>query len=59
MDQENLLTAKQVANILGIHVRTLYAWLKRYPDMIKPKRLGAGRHLRFSRKDIKKYLEKR
>ncbi|MEY2422806.1 MAG: hypothetical protein QOI95_2873 [Acidimicrobiaceae bacterium] len=49
-----LLTTIEVAEILGVPVRTLYSW--RYKDE-GPRARKVGRHLRYSEADVLAWLD--
>ena len=51
---EKLLTAKEVANGLGIHVETLYLWAKQNRFSYVP----VGRKIMFRTTAVREYLNK-
>ena len=55
-DSGELLTPKQLAEYLGVPVKTLYSW--RYLGS-GPRAVHAGRYLRFRRGDVETWLEAR
>ena len=53
-DSDQLLTVEQLAEKLQIPKTTLYAWRYRGTG---PLGIAVGRHLRFRRGDVEKWLE--
>jgi len=53
---ESLLRPEEVAGYLGVPVPTLYAWRSRGDG---PAALKVGRHLRYRRRDVERWLEER
>lgn len=51
---ERLWTTEQVADYLGVPVRTIYAWRKRGHG---PKAFRIGKHLRFRPADVHTWLD--
>ena len=51
---ERLVSVEQVAEHLGVPVKTLYQW--RYKG-VGPRPLRVGRHLRYRPEDVKTWLE--
>jgi excisionase family DNA binding protein len=51
---ERLLTAKEVASGIGIHVETLYLWVKQHRISYVP----VGRKLMFRPVAVQEYLNK-
>ncbi len=51
---ESLLTPQELANLLGIPVKTIYQWrtLSRGPRGIR-----VGKHLRYRRADVETWLD--
>lgn len=51
---DKLLTADEVATLLGVPVKTLYRWrwLGKAPRAVK-----VGRHLRFRQADVEQWLD--
>lgn len=51
---EKLLTADEVAAILGVPIATVYQWRSR---QLGPRGYRVGRHLRFREADVEVWLE--
>jgi len=51
-----LMTLQEVATFLGIPGPTLYAWRRRGEG---PTSMKVGRHLRYRREDVDRWLEER
>lgn len=59
LGDERLLTAQQVADTLGVSVKTLYAWRHdggSGPPGRAPVAFRLGKHLRFRREDVEAWL---
>jgi excisionase family DNA binding protein len=54
LTMNRLLTTIEVAEILGVPVRTLYSW--RYKDE-GPRARKVGKHLRYSEADVMAWLD--
>jgi excisionase family DNA binding protein len=52
-DLDKLLRADEVAALLGVPIGTIYAWQYR---RVGPIAIRVGRHLRFRRSDVRKWL---
>jgi excisionase family DNA binding protein len=52
-----LLTAQQVADVLGVPVQTLYVWRKR--GQPTPRALRVGKYLRFREQDVAAFVVER
>lgn len=50
-----LLSIEEVSEILGVPVRTLYAWRQR-AEVIGPRAIRVGRHLRYRPTDVDAWL---
>lgn len=53
---EKLLTPQDLAEYLGVPLKTLYAW--RYRNQ-GPTALRVGRHLRYRRSDVEQWIDRR
>jgi excisionase family DNA binding protein len=53
---ERLLTVKELAHYLGVPVATLYRW--RY-QREGPAGFRVGRHVRYRRRDVEAWIERR
>lgn len=53
---EKLITAQQLADELGVSLRTIYWWNQ---TGTAPKRIRVGVHVRYRRRDVDAWLEKR
>lgn len=51
---EPLWTPQQVADYFGVPLATLYAWRSKNTA---PRAVRVGKHLRFRREDVEKFLE--
>jgi excisionase family DNA binding protein len=51
---DQLLTAQQLADYLGVPVATIYAWRYRHQG---PPGFRVGKHLRFRRSDVEAWIE--
>lgn len=51
---DKLLTADEVADILGVPLATVYQWRSR---SVGPRGYRVGRHLRFREIDVEMWLE--
>jgi excisionase family DNA binding protein len=51
---DQLLTAQQLANYLGVPIATIYAWRYRRQG---PPGFRVGKHLRFRRSDVQAWIE--
>lgn len=56
MDEPELLTTIEVAAWLRVPVQTLYAWRS---QGLGPRGLKVGRHLRWRREDVERWLADR
>ena len=54
-DLERLLTAQEVADILGVPITTLYQWRSRGHG---PVGYRVGRHVRYASADVHAWLER-
>lgn len=52
---EKLLTTQEVAEILGVPVRTLYAWRCKG---LAPRAIAVGKHTRYRRTDVDAWIER-
>jgi excisionase family DNA binding protein len=52
---EKLLTTAELAEYLGVPVRTIYAWRSTGEG---PRRIRVGKHLRFRQSDVAAFLER-
>ena len=50
------LSARQVAQLLGVSTSTIWRWRRDDPDFPKPKKLG-GHTVRWQRSDIEAYFQ--
>jgi len=53
-DNDRLLTADELADFLDVPIRTLYAWRHRGEGPIG---FRVGKHLRYRRSDIQRWIE--
>lgn len=53
---EHLLSIEEVADILGVPVRTLYSWRYR-TELTGPRAIRVGRHLRYRPSDVDAWLD--
>lgn len=53
-DPEKLLKPQELADWLGVPLETVYAWATRKQG---PPRIRVGRHLRFRRVDVERWLD--
>ena len=53
---EPLIDVQQLANYLDVPVKTLYAWRYRREG---PPAFRVGRHLRYRRSDIQRWIQQR
>jgi len=53
---ESLIDVQQLADYLDVPVKTLYAWRYRRQG---PPAFRVGRHLRYRRSDIQRWIEQR
>lgn len=53
---EDLLTVRQLAELLGVPARTIHSW--RYRGTAPPG-IRLGKHLRFRRRDVEAWLDER
>ncbi len=51
MQQDRLLSTREVADYLGIPVQTIYQWASRGDG---PTRLRVGRHVRYRKVDVER-----
>lgn len=51
--QDTMMTARQVATLLGVHISTIYR-LKEKPNGLRAYRVG--RNIRFKRSEVETYL---
>lgn len=56
MESDQLLTLKQVADLLQVPRQTLYGWRTRNEG---PPGLKVGRHVRYRLRDVEKWLDTR
>jgi len=56
VQQDWLLTTREVADYLGIPVQTIYQWNSRN---IGPRRLRVGRYVRYRKADVERWLTAR
>ena len=56
MQQDRLVTTREVADYLGIPVQTIYRWASRGDG---PTRLRVGRYVRYRKADVERWLSAR
>ncbi len=56
MENQEWLTPQELAAWLGIPVQTVYAWRYRRSG---PRGYRVGKHVRFRRRDVERWLEQR
>lgn len=49
-----LLSTEDLADLLGVPVRTVYAWRR---NGTGPRAIRVGKHLRFRREDVERWLD--
>jgi excisionase family DNA binding protein len=54
MNEHEWMTAEQVADMLGVHLRTIYRWIKE--GRLEAKRLAGGKIFRIHRDSAEKML---
>lgn len=52
--EDRLLTPEDLAELAGVPLATVYTWNYRGTG---PRRLRVGRHVRFRREDVERWLE--
>jgi predicted DNA-binding transcriptional regulator AlpA len=58
LDPNRIYSGRQVAHLLGVHISTVYEWLKTDPTFPKPVRLGQ-RVVRWTGGQIADYIRAR
>ncbi len=56
-DRRPLATIEEVAEFLGVPVKTLYAWRSRRLNTEGPRGLRVGRHVRYRWSDVDAWVE--